>query len=270
MTARLAATLAGRRVAVTRAPGQARELLELLRSRGAEPVACATIDIAAPIDGYAALDEVVRSIDRYDWVAFTSQNAVRAFADRAATLGIALPATTRLAAVGGVTARAASERLRPVDFVPSSTQAESLAAEMEGVVNRRVLFPRGDLAGDTVGRVLRSRGATVDEVVAYRTIPGSGTRELAEMVRGGDVDAILFMSASSVRHLLDALDLGGAAQLAARTRAVICIGPETARAARDAGVEVSAVATDRTASGVVDALEGWFRERGERDDGTGT
>jgi uroporphyrinogen-III synthase len=262
----LAGPLAGRRVAVTRAPEQAAELLALLRARGAEPVACATIGIDPPADDYAALDAVVESLGRFDWVVFTSQNAVQAFAGRLVAAKRELPAALRIAAVGAATARALAERLRPPDFVPSAALAEWLATEIGDVAGRRVLFPRGDLAGETVGHVLRSRGAVVDEVVAYRTVPGEGSDELAKLVRGGAIDAILFMSASSIRNLIDALDGRAIAALARRNVAVICIGPETARVALDAGVQVSAVASEMTAEGVVDALERWF---GREDDGTG-
>jgi uroporphyrinogen-III synthase len=268
MTHRVALPLAGRRVAVTRAADQANDLLALLRSRGAEPLACPTIEIVGPADDYAALDDAVRSIDRYDWVAFTSRNAVAAFADRVDALDIGLPGTVRLAAVGDATARAAAARLRDVDFIPSSARAESLATELRDVVNRRVLLPRGDLASGTLGRVLRARGAVVDDVIAYRTVQGSGTRALAALVRTGDVHAILFMSGSSIRHLLDALNAEGAtATLTSSGPAVICVGPETERVAREVGVSVSAVAAEQSVAGVVDALEQWF---GREDDGKGS
>jgi uroporphyrinogen-III synthase len=255
--------LAGRRVAVTRAAGQAAELLALLRSRGAEALAYPTIAVEPP-ENFAPLDAAVRALDRYGWAVFTSANAVTAFADRAAAAGVAVPRVLRLAAVGRATARALAERVRAPDFVPTTALAEALAAEIDDVSGRRVLFPRGDLASDTLARGLRARGATVDEVVAYRTIAGDGSAELARLVRTGGVDAILFMSASSVRGLRDALAVVGPPESRpwlAPYPAVVCIGPETARAARDVGVEVSAVAVDRTAEGIVDALERWYARR---------
>ena len=268
MSARVVPGLAGRRVAVTRAADQAVELLGLLHSRGAEPLACPTIDIARPLDDYASLDARVRSVDRYDWLAFTSQNAVTVFANRVDVLRVSIPNAVRLAAVGTATARVLTDRLRAPDFVPSTALAESLANEIGDIGNRQVLLPRGDLARETLGRLLRARGATVDEVIAYRTVPGRGTRQLADLVRRREVDAIRFRSASSVRHLLDALDDTDAmAYLSSCGPAVVCIGPETARVAREAGIEVSAVAAERTAEGVVDALEQWF---GRDDDGKGS
>jgi uroporphyrinogen-III synthase len=264
MSARTASVLAGRRIAVTRAAAQSTELVALLHSRGAEPLACSTIEIVGPADGYAALDSAVRSLPSYAWVAFTSQNAATAFADRVEALGSGIPSTVHLAAVGRATARIVTSRLRAVDFVPTDARAESLATQLEDIVGRRVLIPRGDLASDCLGRILRSRGASVDEVVAYRTVPGAGTRQLADLVRAGVIDAILFMSASSVRYLVDALKgQKPAGSLAPDGPTVVCIGPETARVARELGVTVSAIAAERTSASVVDALEQWFGREGD-------
>jgi uroporphyrinogen-III synthase len=258
MMARTVGALAGRRVAVTRAAAQAGDLLALLRERGAEPLACATI-VVQPPESYAQLDAALRALDRYEWVAFTSANAVTAFADRLTVLGVRVPATLRLAAVGLATARVLSERLRGPDFVPRTALAQALGSELADVNGRRVLFPRGDLASDALVSALRGRGAVVDEVLAYRTVAGDGAADLARLVREGSVDAILFMSASSVRQLLAALKPPAeSAPLGPLPAAVICIGPETARAAAEGGLEVSAVAAEKTASGIVDAVEGWF------------
>jgi uroporphyrinogen-III synthase len=263
MMARAVGALAGRRIAVTRAPTQAADLLALLRERGAQPLACPTIEIRPP-ESYAQLDAALRALDRYDWAAFTSANAVTAVADRLAVLGAGVPAGVQLAAVGVATGRVLSERLRAPDFMPRTASSEALGTELDHVAGRRVLFPHGDLASDALASALRARGAVVDEVVAYRTVAGDGTGELARLVREGDVDAILFMSASSVRHLLDALNSQrGAPALGPRHPAVVCVGPETARAAVEGGLEVSAVAIEKTALGIVDAVERWFGRDGD-------
>lgn len=259
---RAVGALAGRRVAVTRAPTQAADLLALLRERGAEPLACPTIGIRPP-ESYAQLDAALRALDRYDWAAFTSANTVTAVADRLAVLGATVPSTLRFAAVGVATGRALTERLRTPDFIPRTALADALATEIEEVAGRRVLFPRGDLASDALASTLRTRGAVVDEVVAYRTVTGDGAGELARLVREGNVDAILFMSASSIRGLRGAIGSADLLPWLARYPVVICIGPETARAAGEAGLKVHAVATERTASGIVDAVERWFAREGD-------
>jgi uroporphyrinogen-III synthase len=258
MMARMVGALVGRRVAVTRAPEQAAGLVALLRERGAEPVVCATVAIQPPAS-YASLDAAIRALDGYDWAVFTSANGVTAFADRLAAAGRTVPPMLRLAAVGRATAGVLAERVRAPDFMPRTALAQALGAEIEDVAGRRVLFPRGELASDALASTLRARGAVVDDVVAYRTVAGGGAADLARLVRDGGIDAILFMSASSVHQLLDALPPSpGAPLLGDRRPAVICIGPETARVAAESGLRVSAVAAEKTVGGIVDAAEQWF------------
>jgi uroporphyrinogen-III synthase len=257
---RRALGLAGRRVIVTRAADQAGALLALLRARGAEPFACPTIAIEAPAS-YAPLDAAIRTLNCYDWLVFTSANAVASFADRLDAGHVAVPGRTRIAAVGRATARKVAERLRAPDFVPSIALAATVAAELPDAAGSRVLFPRGDLASEALVSGLHARGAVVDDVVAYRTVAGEGVAHLRHLVRGGGIDAILFMSASSLRFLGGAADALGPPDTPTWLGSypvVICIGPETARAARDAGIDVTAVATDKSAEGVVDALERWY------------
>lgn len=254
--------LTGRRVAVTRAASQAMDLLALLRARGAEPLACPTIAVEPPTS-LTALDAALRALDRYAWVAFTSANAVTAFADRLDALGVDLPATVRLAAIGSATAERLAARLRAPDFLPRTARADALGDEVKDVDGRMVLFPRGDLASDALVRRLRQRGATVDDVIVYRTIAGHGAVDLARLVRTGGVDAILFMSGSSVRHFAESLGPPDAAAAAGSHHvAVVCIGPKTARAAREVGLEVHAIANETSASGIVDAVERWFGRDG--------
>ena len=249
--------LAGRRVAVTRASDQGEELITLLRARGAIPVVAPTIEIQPP-ESFDPLDDALRGLPGYDWLVLTSANAARAFADRMESVGVTVPATLRIAVVGAATAHETRDRLRAPDFMPRTASAAALAAEIGDVDGTRVLFPHGDLAGTALPRGLRERGATVDEVVAYRTAPGAGAGELARLTRAGGVDAIVFMSGSSVRHFADALRVEAAGDAGGPFPAVVCIGPETAHAARDAMLDVSAVAATPSAAGVIDALEQWF------------
>ncbi len=119
--------LAGRRILVTRAAHQAGKLSESLRELGAEPVEVPVLEIRPP-DSFDSLDRALRQLAFYDWLIFTSANAVRALVERIAALGIAFEPSPslRVAAVGAATARAAQDAGFPVTFVPESYVAESL------------------------------------------------------------------------------------------------------------------------------------------------
>jgi uroporphyrinogen-III synthase len=227
----------------------------LLEARGARALTYPTIAIT-PVDDVAPLDAALRSLMEYDWMAFTSANSVAACASRGRTLGIRVPGALSLAAVGEATARAVAGEIRAPDLIASAARADALADALCDAGAQRVLFPRGDLARDSLPRVLRARGVPVDEVVAYRTVPGAGAEALARQLSDGNIDAVLFLSASSIENLMK-----GAMPVGVGKPAIVCIGPETARAARDAGLHVDAVAAERSAESIVGALEDFFATR---------
>ena len=247
-------TLAGKRIAITRPADQSTALAALLAARGAEVVRCPTVAIA-PVRASQPLDGTLAKLASFSWVVFTSANAVAATADRLAAIAGSIPATVRLAAIGGATSRALAGRLRPADFIPSRSTAEGLADEIPDVAGATILFPRGDLAPDVLPRRLRGRGAAVTEVVVYRTTTAAGS-DLAGLVETDGLDAIIFASPSSIRFatgLTQAVERAGA-----KAPSLLCIGPTTARAARELGLAVAAEAATQTVGGIVEALERHF------------
>lgn len=221
---------------------------------GALPIPFPTIEIR-PAEDLAPLDRALAALDDYGWITFTSANGVEVFFDRLAALGRRIPPTVRIAAVGPGTARSVKDRGARVDFIPSEYLGERLGQELEGVAGRKILFPRAGGASDALVRELTRRGAAVDDVVVYETLPAApDPRGLAELERG--VDAATFTSASTVENFFLLLN-GRAEQLLARA-AIACIGPVTGAAARARGLTVEVEPADHTVPGLVAALERWF------------
>jgi uroporphyrinogen III methyltransferase/synthase len=215
-------------------------------------VALPVIAISDPADP-RALEAAAGRVGDYDWIVFSSANAVDRFIgllpDGRALAGV------RLAAVGPATAAALAAHRLLVDLVPDEATAEGLLAALPaaptGSADRpgRVLFPRAAEARDVLGPGLRATGWEVDEVEAYRTVtagPADGvTDEVIQAAVAADV--ITFSSPSTVDRYVQ---LSGG-----RVPAVVaCIGPLTAEAARNAGLVVDAVAEEHTAAGLVAAL----------------
>jgi uroporphyrinogen III methyltransferase / synthase len=249
--------LAGRRVLVTRAEDQAGELAERLRALGAEPVICATIKVEPP-DDWTPLDRAIEQLERYEWVIFTSANGVRFFFDRAAALGHTAEALKdrRVGAVGRATAQALAERGVLVDFVPDAYLAEGIVAGIGDIAGRRILLPRADIARKALVEGLESKGATVDDVVAYRTLP-AGPRDIPFPP---DIDIAIFTSASTVRNF--AAWLGHTPVDEALEGAVVaCIGPITARAAVEERLRVDVVAAEHTLDGLLRAVITFLEDR---------
>ncbi len=255
--------LAGRRIAITRPAGQSAELIAQLRALGAEPLACPAIAIAPP-EHFAPLDAAIARLPSYDWLIVTSANGAHALLGRMAALGADTSPLQRLTigAIGPATAAALAEYGLRASFVPGEYVAEGILAEIGDVAGQRILLPRADIARPALAKGLRAGGALVDEIAAYRTVPGAGAADLADHLRAGAIDAITFTSSSTVRYLLDGLEQLGntrAAAAAALNRAVVvCIGPITAETARTEGLRVDAMAQEFTGDGLVATLVAWF------------
>lgn len=251
--------LATRRIAVTRPRGGCDELGSLLTSLGAEVLFFPTIDILPPSD-WTAADAALESLPTYEWLVFTSRNAVEQFSSRLAQIGLgpAMLSGVRVAAIGDATADALRGAGIHVDISPREALASEIPESLGAVDGARVLLPRSDIARAELPDALRARGAIVDEVTVYRTVGGAdGVSALVQHARTGQLDAITFASASAVRSFADAaaqsVDLASWLHAADRPRIVV-IGPVTASSARDLNIPVDGIAVDHDAHGLAQAV----------------
>ncbi len=251
--------LTGKRVLITRPLAQADGLVEMLASLGAVPVLFPTIEIA-PLDDTSQIDQAIASLNRYQWVIFTSANGVDAFWQRLRSLGRAFEGV-RAAAIGPSTALALQARGVSPDFVPAEYVAEAIVPGLGDVHGQRILLPRADIARKALVEALVQRGALPDELAVYRTVIARPTpAALAELEKG--IDAATFTSASTVKYFFEIL--GGRAQEILRGAVIACIGPITANAARSQGLTVHLVAAEYTVDGLVAALTGYFMQETTR------
>jgi len=265
--------LFGRRVLVTRTREQASALVERLREQGARAVELPTIAIQPP-ESYAPLDAALRELAGHPagptsagptaagpgaaerWVIFTSANAVEAVFGRLDALGLDVRAFggVRLGAIGPATAAALRRGGLRADYAPAEAISTAILSDFSDRDLRGawILLPRADIAPPDLAEGLAARGATVRNVVAYRTVPAPGLgAEARRLLEAAEVDTACFTSSSTVRNLVDALD-GDVAPLAGLT--IACIGPSTAATARELGLHVDVVAREHTVDGLVAAL----------------
>ncbi len=255
----IAFPLEGKVVIVTRAEAQSNELCEELKARGAIVKRLPLISFAPP-ENYDALDEALSRIEAFDWILFTSANAVQAVERRGEQLGIAFDELAKLplaAAVGPATSNAAEGVGFSVEYVAVDHSGAGLARELGTELRgKKVFLPRSDRANSELPAALRKAGALVTDVVAYRNLPPNGTDrdKLGEILRDG-VDGVLFYSPSAVQNFLELL---GRERLAAvQGRAVmVAIGPATAAALSGAGIQRIARASDTTTKAVIEVLVG--------------
>jgi len=244
--------LEGRRILLTRRADQAEALARRLADLGATVVVAPAIEVGPPEEP-APLDEAVRNLSRYEWLVFTSPNAVDAVKTVLGALGQeTLPAALKVASVGRTTSHAAQSTFRgcrvtltPADDYRADGLIEAFA--QLAVPPGRVLLPISNLARPALADGLRGLGATVDQPIAYRTsTPEDLAARLEEALAPG-IDLVLFASPSAVQGFTDVLGAEAAGFPA------VVIGPTTAASARLAGMQILAVADPSTVEGLVAA-----------------
>jgi uroporphyrinogen III methyltransferase/synthase len=257
--------LFGRRVLVTRPRDQAAELVDRLVALGAEPVEAPMIRIVPPED-LGPLRRAASQPDAFDLIVFTSANAVDAFMTVLLTGERDLRALKgpQLCAVGTATAEKLASYGLKVDLMPTEFRAEALAAALvdRGTLDgARVLLPRADIGREIIAEQLRAAGALVTDVIAYRTILEDTQREgdpdVYGMLLEGRIDVVTFTSASAVRNFATVYGRDQAADLLKAT-AVAAIGPVTADAADQLGIQVSIQPATYTVPELVEAIAAYF------------
>ena len=235
--------LFGRKVVVTRARAQASSLVAKLTALGAETIELPTIQIADAADGGEALRKAAGRVPSYDWVVFTSVNAVDrlfTYLHDARAFGPA-----GVAAIGPGTAGALAAHGVVADLQPASAVAEALVESFPSG-SGPVLLPQAAAARPVLTEGLGAKGWKVDVVEAYRTVPARPSDDA--LAAAAKADAIAFTSSSTVTSWLA---MTGADAL---PPVVACIGPVTAATAAEHGVPVTVVAGEHTVEGLVDAL----------------
>jgi len=250
--------LFGWRVLVPRTKEQAASVCDRLRACGAVPEQVPTIAVEPPRTPQQ-MERAVRGLvtGRYQWVAFTSVNAVRAVRERFEEYGLDARAFAgvKIAAVGEQTAAALRAFGIAPDLMPEHEQsAEGLAncwPAYDVVLDpiNRVLLPRADIATEGLVARLTALGWEAEDVTAYRTVRAAPPpAPIREAIKGGGFDAVLFTSSSTVRNLI------GIAGKPHSVTVVAVIGPETAKTAAEFGLRVDVVAPKPSVSALVDAL----------------
>ncbi len=254
--------LAGKRIVVTRAEEQSGELTRLLSREGAEVIHLPVIAFTEPLE-LGPLDAAIKRLGKFDWLLFTSQNAVRFFVAHCRKAKFALPRgeedKPRVAAVGSATARAAEKEGFVVRHVPRESRGLNLAQELGGELSgERVLLPRSDIARSDLPEALRAAGADVTEVVAYRTVAAARqSPEAVERLLRGEVDVVTFASPSAFHFLAQETGVEPLRCLASKV-AVAAIGPVTANVLHQAGIPVAIQASESTSRGLLNAITAYF------------
>jgi uroporphyrinogen III methyltransferase/synthase len=231
-----------------------------LAEHGATAEVVPTISVEPPRTPHQ-IEKAVKGLvtGRYEWIGFTSVNAVRAIREKFEAFGLDARAFAglKVAAVGGVTASALREWGIEPDLVPGGDTEQSASGLLEvwppfdrtlDPINR-VFLPRADIATETLVAGLQALGWEVDDVTAYRTVRAAPPPpDVREAIKAGRFDAVVFTSSSTVRNLV------GIAGKPHATTVVACIGPATAKTAQEHGLRVDVLAPEPSTQALVAAL----------------
>ncbi len=271
--------MSGKRIVVTRSQEQSQEFADKLAALGAEPIVFPVIQFEPlPAD---ELDAALAKIETYDWILFTSGNAVDFFFQRleigdwrllVPNLQSPISNLPKVAASGSATAQKLAELGLEADFIPGEFVGEKLVEGLGDLTGKRVLLPRARIGRPKIAELLREQGAEVDDIALYDTITAVPTPEaLAQLAQGFDM--LTFTSPSSVRNFLkivETTDLRGCRlrvgqNLGGLKTTVACLGPITRDEAQKFGLTVHIMPHEYTIDGMIDAIVDYFKRQPFRD-----
>ena len=232
--------LKNKRVLITRPKDKVASFAQKLKKLGAEPIALPLIQLTSI--NQKTLLNTYQSQD-FDWLIFTSYNAVYAFFEVVEASSI----RSKIAVVGPKTKEALNQSYKGDVFLPSIYTAEALVNEIPVEVNETVLLPQSAIAKDDVEVRLKERGVIVTSVKSYENKKVTYTAHELVTLFSQEIDYITFTSGSTVKSFMDLeVDMGNAK--------VVCIGPSTAEVAQQLGVKVDAVAYPHTEEGIIETI----------------
>ena len=246
--------LFGKRILVTRARAQSSGFADLLEANGAEVIQFPTIKIQ-PIEGAN-----IPSSNEYDWIIFTSVNAVEIFYERLRENGKDARALggSSICAVGVKTVETLNRIGIHPDFVPSHSRGSAIATEIGDVSGKKILLPRAKIATDDLPNGLREKGAQVDDVPLYDTVKvaGDGDKRRDDIetdLLNGSINFVTFTSSSTVTNFLEMFPARAPTALLANVKIAV-IGPTTQKTALARDVRVDVLAKEASVESLVEAI----------------
>ena len=259
--------LLGKRIMVTRTREQASELVYRLEEAGADCLERATISIMPP-DSWEDFDRAVNNIEQYQWLLFTSINAIKCFFGRLADLDRDSRSLhgLRIGAVGKTTGDFLRQYGIRADLIPEEFTGEGLAKSLisSGVAGAKILLPRALKAREILVEKLTEAGAEVTVFPVYKNVrPADDEHVLRKDLEEKNVDMITFTSSSTVTNFLEMVDAPDEGELHKLLNGVeiASIGPVTSATIKKRGLAVNVQPETYTIPDLVDSIIDHFAGR---------
>lgn len=245
------------KILITRPRSQADGFAERLRNSGFEPIFFPVIEIQ-PIENNVALERALEKLDCYEWVVFTSVNAVEVVFSPPSVSPHFLrkwrERKRRVAAIGPKTAEALRKHNIEPDFVPEEYVAEAILPGLGDLAGKWVLLPRAEIARKALPEGIVRAGGIAHEIAVYKTLPAQPDPEGLAALKSG-VDVVTLTSPSTVQNFVAIAKQNGLDPLRLPNNPLFaCIGPITGQAAREEGLTRLVVAGEYTTDGLIEAI----------------
>lgn len=151
-----------------------------LEGMGMQPIPLCNMKVV-PTKQMQMLEEELCHLDRYQWVLFTSQNAIRLFFQemKQMQVDIRILGSLKFAVLGSGTAAKLLEYGIKADFIPSAYTVSTLAEEFVKIVKEkeRVLIPRAVQGSKELTEVLKREKVDFSDLSIYDVV-GSMTKNI--------------------------------------------------------------------------------------------
>lgn len=239
--------LGGRQFLITRPKQNSSRLVGELRRLGAQVLELPAIRTET-IRPNPKLKEVFVSFGKQGeeaWLVFTSPIGVQVFFEQLTESEMDLrslctgKAELKLAVIGSATKRALRQYGLSADLMPETYDARHLGMQLAQTAapESEITIVRADAGSEELIPPLRAAGLGVTDIPLYHTEYETHEQiriQVAEAFSQGEVDAVTFTSASTVRGFVQGMQLEDYSQIQA-----VCIGEQTAAEARKYGMDVS-------------------------------
>jgi uroporphyrinogen-III synthase len=241
------------RILITRPRAQADDFADKLRSAGFEPIFFPVIEIQ-PIQNNVALERALEKLNCYEWVVFTSVNAVDVVFDEYSVFFSKENAGVKFAAIGPKTAKALQTRGITPDFVPDEYVAEAILPGLGDLQGKWVLLPRAEIARKALPEAIADAGGIAHEIAVYKTLPAQPESDGVTALKSG-VDVVTLTSPSTVQNFVAICKQNGLDPLNLPNNPLFaCIGPITEQAAKEEGLVKLVVAKEYTTEGLMEII----------------
>jgi uroporphyrinogen-III synthase len=255
----MVSALSGKTILITRPANHAHEMIRLIEESGGNTFVFPTIEIKPPIT-WDSCDKAIDGIYMFDGIAFTSINSVEFFFRRFREKGLQAKELNGkiILVVGAKTKQAVEDYGLPVTIMPEKFTAQDLAnmLRQDDLKGKSFLFPKGNLAKDTLPATLRMLGADIEEIIVYQTIQpnAENIKHLRNLLSDNIIDVVTFTSPSTVKNFFYFIPK---TFFPDRTKIAV-IGPTTAQAVEELGYEVDIQSENSTIENLVESISNYF------------